>query len=413
MSFGLAVPRQNGKNEVVSIRELWGLLHGERILHTAHLTQTAHSAFVRLYNILSDAGYIDAGEKDKGIYKGYGKEHIYLDQYIPGAGRIEFRTRTSKGGLGESYDVLVIDEAQEYQSEQRAALQYVISASPNPQTIYTGTPPTPQSKGDVFQKYRKRCLAGEAKNSGWEDWGVDQMTDPDDREAWYESNPSLGIHQFERNIEQELSSDKVDFNVQRLGLWLSYSQQSAITKPEWMACKVDKLPELKGKLYVGIKYSPSGNVSMSIAVKTTDDRVFIECVDCRPMRATNRWILDFLRKADWSECVVDGASGQKLLQDGMKQNKLRRPILPTVADVIKSSEILTEAIANKQICHMDQPSVTDLVTNCEHRAIGTNGGYGFKSIYPERDVSIMDSIALALWAVAEDSQKRRKQVIRY
>ena len=31
--FGYAVPRRNGKNEIVGMRELWGLAHGEKILH--------------------------------------------------------------------------------------------------------------------------------------------------------------------------------------------------------------------------------------------------------------------------------------------------------------------------------------------------------------------------------------------
>jgi hypothetical protein len=34
--FGYSVPRRNGKNEVVIMREMWGLTKGERILHTAH-----------------------------------------------------------------------------------------------------------------------------------------------------------------------------------------------------------------------------------------------------------------------------------------------------------------------------------------------------------------------------------------
>ena len=48
--YGLAVPRRNGKNEVVVMRELWGLKNGEHILHTAHLTDTAHDAWERLYD---------------------------------------------------------------------------------------------------------------------------------------------------------------------------------------------------------------------------------------------------------------------------------------------------------------------------------------------------------------------------
>lgn len=34
MKFGYAVPRQNGKNEILVMRELIGLVSGERILHT-------------------------------------------------------------------------------------------------------------------------------------------------------------------------------------------------------------------------------------------------------------------------------------------------------------------------------------------------------------------------------------------
>ena len=43
--FGLSVPRRNGKSEVDKMRELWGLFHGEHILHTAHRT-TKHSAWI-------------------------------------------------------------------------------------------------------------------------------------------------------------------------------------------------------------------------------------------------------------------------------------------------------------------------------------------------------------------------------
>ena len=43
---GLSVPRRNGKSEVDKMRELWGLFHGEHILHTAHRTTTKHSAWI-------------------------------------------------------------------------------------------------------------------------------------------------------------------------------------------------------------------------------------------------------------------------------------------------------------------------------------------------------------------------------
>lgn len=412
MKFGYAVPRQNGKNEAIAIREMYGLMHGERILHTAHRTSTEHAAWERLLTILTDAKLVDPGSKDKGIYRASGKEHIYLDAYKEGGGRIEFRTRTSKGGLGESYDLLIIDEAQEYQDDQDAALKYTIAASENPQTIMCGTPPTVNSVGTIFPKMRESALAGEAEATAWEEWSVDQMSDPHDKELWYLTNPSLGVRLKERTIINEIGSDDVDFNVQRLGLWLTYSQESAITEKEWEDCKVDVLPKFRGKLFIGIKYSRQQNVAMSIAVKTTDGRIFVEAIDCKPIRTTNRWIMDFLRQASWKEVVIDGQNGQKILADLMKQSRMRRPIIPSVGDVIKASSEYEQAVFDKTICHKDQPSLSGVVTNCAHRAIGSNGGFGYKAINAEREIALMDSMILAHWAAME-SKEKTKQQIRY
>src|SRR5690625_5979243 len=138
MQYGYAVPRQNGKNEIIAIRELKGLFDGERILHTAHRTTTSAAAFNRLLAILEESGY--EAQEDFHQIKATGRESIEL--YDTG-GRIDFRTRTSTGGLGESFDLLVIDEAQEYTDEERSALQYTIAARPKPQTILTGTQQQP------------------------------------------------------------------------------------------------------------------------------------------------------------------------------------------------------------------------------------------------------------------------------
>lgn len=118
---GYAVPRRNGKNEIVTIRELYGLYCGEQINHTAHLVNTSHAAFERLQKVLDDAGI-----EYKSI-KATGREHITLPET---GGKIEFRTRTSTGGLGEGFDLLVIDEAQEYTEDQESALKYVVGSPP-------------------------------------------------------------------------------------------------------------------------------------------------------------------------------------------------------------------------------------------------------------------------------------------
>lgn len=401
---GYSVPRRNGKGEVIIIREIYALHSGERVLHTAHRTTTSHSAWERLCTLLDEIGIEYTATKQMGL------ETIKTAN----GGLVNFRTRSSKGGLGEGYDLLIIDEAQEYTIDQESALKYVVTDSMNPQTILCGTPPTAVSAGTVFMKMREAIFSGTTKNSSWSEWGVDFMTDPHNIDAWYECNPSLGLQFTERSIEDEITSDNIDFNIQRLGLWLKYNQKSEISREEWCKLSVDTLPTLKGKLCVGIKYGHDGNnVALSIACKTTTKKVFVETIDCRRIKEGDSWILNFLSKADVSKVVIDGANGQQLLADDMNELRIKpKPILPKVREVTNASALFEQMYSNNLICHANQPSLTQAVANCEKRAIGSNGGFGYRSLKPEIDITLMESMILALWACATEKEKA-KQVASY
>lgn len=408
--FGYSVPRRNGKNEVVSMREMWGLCNGEKILHTAHRTTTSSAAWVRLVTILEEAGFTEGRDADFTTTKQYGLEKITMK---PTGGEIHFRTRSSKGGLGEGFDLLVIDEAQEYTTDQETALKYVVTDSKNPQTLFCGTPPTAVSAGTVFMHFRDDVLAGSVQNAGWAEWSVDEMTDQNDREAWYETNPSLGTILTERAIADETGGDELDFNIQRLGLWIRYNLKSAISKTEWEALKVEGSPELTGKMFCGIKYGKDGtNVAVSIAIKTEDKKIFVESVDCRPIRAGTDWIVQFISQAHPAKVVVDGAAGQ-LLAKAMKDARVKPdPILPTVKEVIVANAMFEQMLESKTLCHSNQPSLAESVTNCEKRPIGSSGGFGYKSIRDTVDIALMDSVIYAAWICAE-SKEPKKQKISY
>lgn len=403
--YGYAVPRRNGKNEIVAIREMFGLNIGEHILHTAHRTTTTHSAWERLLKLLEKTGI-----KVVSSYKAFGKEHIE----VSGGGCIEFRTRTSKGGLGEGFDLLIIDEAQEYQDDQESALKYVVSDSKNPQTIFCGTPPTPVSSGTVFTKFRETTLSGGNENAGWAEWSVEKETDPKDKEAWYETNPSLGIILTERKILDEVGSDIVDFNIQRLGYWIRYNQKSAISKAEWNELKAAKPPELVGPLFVGIKYGHDGtNVVMSVAAKTKDGKVFVEAIDCREVRAGTDWIFKYLTTWKAKKVVIDGANGQQLLATEMKEYGLKAPVLPTVKEIIAANTAFEQGLYQDNIRHMAQPSLVNAVGNCEKRAIGSNGGFGYKAQKEGIEIALLDSVILAYWACSTTKEIKKKQRVSY
>lgn len=417
--FGYSVPRRNGKNEVVVIREFYGLVNGERICHTGHRTTTSHSAWVRLVQVLTDAGYVELGRPKEGekipeksfrTTKQYGLETIELTN----GGSIVFRTRTASGGLGEGFDLLIIDEAQEYTDEQEAALIYTVTDSKNPQTIFCGTPPTLTSSGTVFKKMREDALMGETYDTGWAEWSVEeQPADIKDVELWYETNPSMGYHLNERKVRSEIRGDVLDFVIQRLGYWFRYNLKSAISEAEWDNLKVPQLPALRGKLFAGVKYSIDGaTVALSIAVKIKDG-VFVETIDDQSTRNGNGWIVNFLKAAQVEKVVIDGAGGAAILAETLKDQKVKASVIqPTVREVVTANAAFRQAIDLHTVRHMGQPSLVQSVTNVEKRSIGSGGGFGFRSIKEGVDVSLLDSVILAYW-ICSTTKERRKQKARY
>ena len=406
--FGYSIPRRNGKTEVVYILELFALERGLSTLHTAHRISTSHSSFEKLKKYLEESGYVEG--EDFNSIKAKGQERLEL--YKSG-GVIQFRTRTSSGGLGEGFDFLVIDEAQEYTTEQESALKYTVTDSPNPMTIMCGTPPTPVSSGTVFTDYREKTLFGQSKYAGWAEWSVEDMTKIDDVEAWYNSNPSMGYHLNERKIEAELGEDELDHNIQRLGYWPKYNQKSAISEKEWQDLKVKTLPILRGPLFVGVKYGNDGaNVAMSIAAKTLSGKIFVETLDCQSIRNGNQWLINFFKEAEIESVVIDGQSGQSILTNEMKDFRLKAPVLPTVKEIINANASWEQGIYQKNICHAGQPSLEKVVANCDKRNIGTSGGFGYKSQFDDMDICLMDSALLAHWA-CHNAKPKKKQQIRY
>lgn len=421
--FGYSVPRRNGKNEVLVMREMWGLVNGENICHSAHRATTSRAAWDRLKKVLDDAGYLELGrakkdflppEKSYKATKAMGLETIE----IPNGGKISFRTRTTSGGLGEGFDLLVIDEAQEYTTTQQAALIYTVSDSANPQTILCGTPPTTESIGTVFPEMRKRVLIDRiGYEEGWAEWSVEEKPDDLlDPKIWYETSPSMGFHLDERKIRAEYNpQNSLDFIIQRLGYWYQYSLKSAITEAEWRQSEIPKMPSLSKDRFFAVKFGKdAANAVLCVASRTADDSaVFVEAIDCRPIRGGVEWILPYLRNPNCAGVVVDGDAGKQMLLDVIKDRKIRvKAETATVQEVITANASFEAAIFGGGLCHIDQEPVRNAISNCEHRPIGSAGGFGYKTLDDQYEVCLIEATALAFWKCSE-SKAKRKQKIQY
>ena len=68
-----------------------------------------------------------------------------------------------------------------------------------------------------------------------------------------------------------------------------------------------------------------------------------------------------------------------------------------------------QALFAKSLCHAGQPSLVQVASNCEKRAIGTNGGFGYRSLTEGGHIELLDSIILACWQCSEGKEKRRQR----
>ena len=61
---------------------------------------------------------------------------------------------------------------------------------------------------------------------------------------------------------------------------------------------------------------------------------------------------------------------------------------------------------------MGQEELANVVSNCEKRNIGSNGGFGYNAQLPDTEIALMDSVILAHW-LADSDKGKKKQAIKY
>ena len=75
-----------------------------------------------------------------------------------------------------------------------------------------------------------------------------------------------------------------------------------------------------------------------------------------------------------------------------------------------ANSLFEQCLFEGSICHCNQESLKQSVANCEHRAIGSSGGFGYRSIKDRVDVTLTESVALAFWVCHEDKTRRKQKV---
>jgi hypothetical protein len=170
---GILVARQNGKGEILLVRQLYGLYVAREnlMVHSAHEFKTADEAYRRIREIIE--GSDDLSSRVKRMNESHGEEGVELlpdATIITGAAssqvrqsrspRLRFIARSGGSGRGFTCDTLMWDEAYDLPQPVVNAQRPMLSAVHNPQIIYTSSAvdQTIHKHGAQLAMMRKRAL---------------------------------------------------------------------------------------------------------------------------------------------------------------------------------------------------------------------------------------------------------------
>ncbi|WP_369070029.1 hypothetical protein [Kineococcus terrestris] len=403
---GLAVPRQNGKNGALELRELYGtVVLGERFLHTAHEVKTARKAFQRLLSFFDNPRqFPELAELVKEIRRTNGQEAIVLHN----GGSVEFVARSKNSGRGFSVDVLVLDEAQDLSEDALAALQPTLAASPNPQIIIMGTPPGPNSVGEVFTRVRTAGVQGSAQRLCWLEWSIEQDVDGDghlvepnvhDRRLWAATNPALGRRLRPQTISDELGlMDPMTFARERLGMWPRHIASSLIAPEVWDALTETEAAMLD-PVVLAVDVSPGDRprASIGVAGRLRSGRPSVEVVE---NGAGTDWVVDRLvelvERHDPAAIVIDAGSPAAALIPSIERKGIDVARI-SGRDMAAACGLFYADATQDGLAHRGDPLLAEALKAARRRPLGDAWAWNRKS--SGDDITPLVSVTLARYGL--------------
>jgi hypothetical protein len=398
---GLIVPRQNGKGEVLLARQLAGLfLLDERlIMHSAHEYKTAAEAFARIKAVID--GSDELRRHVARIRTSHGEEGIELRN----GNRLRFVARSKGSGRGFTADCIILDEAYELGPEQMAAMLPTLSARPNPQVWYASSAGLEHSS--QLLAVRERGIKGDSPGLAYYEWSADPRADSDDREAWAQANPALGIRITEEHIERERAAmPEVEFRRERLGIWDDASTNAVIPFDVWEA-QTDRTSQPLDPLTFAVDIAPDRSASaIGVAGRRADGKWHIECAKAE--LGTNWIVGELVRMRRWSTqpVVIDSLGAAASLVPALTEAGVDVKTINGSEYAAACGLYYDEALAGR-LHHIDQTPLTAAVQGARQRPLGDRWAWNKRDATV--DITPLVSTTLALHGAAEHLATRPKK----
>jgi hypothetical protein len=354
------------------------------------------------------------------IHRANGKEEI---RFASG-GRITFRTRTNTGGLGNTYDMIVLDEAQLLTETQYTTLLPTFSAGKlgMPKIIMTGTPERPEKSGKYFGRKIAGAISDKHKKDHYTEFSakiddIDEL-DTTDETLIEQANPAFGTRLHREVILEEQKLSKDNFARERLNWWGQNRVANLFEPTAWHSLGRNGYSESeKDKIVYGIKFAGDGSTYALSVAFYNGETSYLELIDCKSQSHGTvnlaRWLIE--RWQDCSCIVIDGNHGAPILiNDIVRGGVMPKAIVKTTsAQVTEASQMFLADVQRKDVFHTTSPALDHSVLNASKRTF-RNGGWGYMASLDGADVTPLESAVLALWGAKTTKRNpRKKQTLRF
>ena len=435
--FGVLVSRQQGKGNILLPYELahlflWPREDGQPKLigHTAHEGATAREAFRRarrtiLASPVLRAELVGGGRQTAqgvtGISTGNGNWAIELKN----GNRLVFFTRTGSAGVGISFDVLIVDEAQHSPLSILEALLPATDASPNKQVLFTGTVPKEDQDGEYFEGLRDRGRKGGFERTGWiehtpvgsDDPVTAALIDLGDPQVWREGNPGLGIRLAWKTVEDDWDrmgqTSPESFARQRLSIWPSRVEDAVAALSDldlkaWTdgagEFPVDGVPAV-----IALAVARGGGSASVSAGSRVDE--FKIAVEHKRTAAGTLWVAPYVKalKAELGDALVVLDAKNAAAVTAALQGAGVKFMSMNIDEIAAAHSLFIEYTNAGFTVHRDQPEVTASLQFATTRNLTRGGGQTWDASDPSKPITQAQSVTWALWGVLKSEATPMKQ----
>lgn len=406
------VPRQNGKGAIIEALELaWlFLLDEELIIHSAHQHRTSQRAYARLEKLIRRTPAMF--KRVKSFRQANGEQQIELHD-----GRmLQYTTRSRTAVRGFSSPKIVLDEAQELTGEQIAAMMPTVSAMPNYQIWFFGTPP--DDPAAWVYGLKEDGEAGRPRLAHF-DWGVELVAEAPgtyekaaDLELAYAANPAAGGRIEIATIEDEYrpSGLGVKYPQERLGAWKPRALEGGgVIDPRVWAGLADAESRRLGDVALAVDITPlRDHASISMYGLRADGLGHVQTVTYgEGVDWVVAKLVELKAVLDPVAIGLDAKGGAGALLGDLAAVGIKAPedadfpqrgdlALPAMHEVAQATGQFIDAVREQRVRHLGQTELTSAVANAKTRPLADAVAWGRKQ--SDVDISPLVSATLARWA---------------